>query len=82
MSFRGALLLLAAAACSSAPSRPLSEEERLYRSKCTSCHRAFEPSARKDWPRVLDKMQAEKKTHLTPEERATILQFLQGPGTP
>jgi hypothetical protein len=75
-------LLLAAAACSSTPSRPLSEEERLYRAKCTSCHRAFDPGQRKDWPAVLDKMQAEKKTHLSPEERAQILQYLQAPSTP
>jgi hypothetical protein len=73
----GAILLLAAA-CSSSPSRPLSEEERLYRAKCTSCHRAYAPGERKDWPAVLDKMQAEKKTHLTEEERAQILTFLQG----
>ena len=75
-------LLLAAAACTSAPSRPLSEEERLYRAKCTSCHRAFDPGQRKDWPAVLDKMQAEKKTHLSAEERAQILQYLQGPSKP
>lgn len=75
-------LLLAAAGCTSAPSRPLSEEERLYRAKCTSCHRAFAPGQRKDWPAVLDKMQAEKKTHLAPEERAQILQFLQGSSKP
>jgi hypothetical protein len=66
-----------AAACSSAPSRPLSEEERTYRAKCTSCHRAYEPGERKDWPAVLDRMQAEKKTRLNPEERAQILVFLQ-----
>jgi hypothetical protein len=77
---RAALVLLAVAACTSAPSRPLSEEERLYRSKCTSCHRAYEPGERKDWPKILDKMQAEKKTRLTEEERAQILSFLQGPG--
>lgn len=75
-------LLLAAAACTSAPSRPLSPEERLYRAKCTSCHRAFDPGERKDWPAVLDKMQAEKKTHLTDEERREILLFLQGPAHP
>jgi mannose-6-phosphate isomerase-like protein (cupin superfamily) len=78
---RGALLLLLAAACSSAPSHPLSEEERLYRSKCTSCHRAYEPGERKDWPQVIDKMQAERKTRLTEEQRAEILVFLQGTGT-
>ncbi len=76
---RAALLLLAAA-CTSAPSRPVTEEERLYRAKCTSCHRAFEPGERKDWARVLDKMQAERKTRLSEEERAQILSFLQGPG--
>jgi len=79
---RRLLLLLAAAACSSAPSRPLSSEERLYRAKCTSCHRAFDPGERKDWPKAVDRMQAEKKTHLTPEERAEILLFLQGPARP
>ena len=76
-----ALLLAFAAACSSAPSRPLSPEERVYRAKCTSCHRAYEPGERNDWPAVLDRMNAEKKTHLSPEERAQILAFLQGPGT-
>jgi hypothetical protein len=79
---RALALLVAASACTSAPSRPLSEEERLYRAKCTSCHRAFDPGQRKDWPAVLDKMQAEKKTHLSPEERAQILQYLQGPPKP
>jgi hypothetical protein len=72
------VLLLMLAACTSAPSRPLSGEERLYRAKCTSCHRAYEPGERKDWPAVLDRMQAEKKTHLSEEERAQILVFLQG----
>jgi len=79
---RAAALLLAvvAAACSSAPSRPLSPEERVYRAKCTSCHRAYEPGERNDWPGVLDRMNAEKKTHLSADERAQILAFLQGPG--
>jgi len=76
------VLLLLAFACSSAPSRPLSGEERLYRAKCTSCHRAYEPWDRDDWPAVIDKMQADKKTHLSPEERAQILTFLQGTPAP
>jgi len=78
---RPAVLLLAFA-CSSAPSRPLSDDERLYRAKCTSCHRVYEPWDRTDWPAVLDRMQAEKKTHLSPEERAQILAFLQGTPAP
>ena len=77
---RAALLLLLAVACSSAPSHPMSQEERLYRSKCTSCHRAYEPVERRDWPSVIDRMQAEKKTRLSEDERAQILVFLQGPG--
>lgn len=40
---------------------------------------ALEPAARKDWPAVM--MQAEK-THLSPEERAQILQYLHGPARP
>ncbi|TMB37772.1 MAG: hypothetical protein E6J58_10625 [Deltaproteobacteria bacterium] len=78
MKVRAGLVLSMAAACSSAPSRPLSEEERTYRAKCTACHRAYEPGERKDWPAVLDKMQTEKKTHLNPDERAQILAFLRG----
>jgi len=31
---------------------------------------------------VIDKMQADKKTHLSPEERAQILTFLQGTPAP
>ena len=73
------VIALLVAACSSAPSRAMSSGERMYRAKCTSCHRFYEPSERADWPTVLDKMEAEKKTHLTPEERAEILGFLQGP---
>jgi hypothetical protein len=56
----------------------MSEGESLYRAKCTSCHRFYEPSERRDWPAVLDKMEAEKKVHLSPEDRAEILTFLQG----
>ena len=72
------LALLAAAACTSAPSRPMTEGERLYRAKCTSCHKVYEPSSRSDWPRVIDKMEAEKKVRLAPEDRAEILTYLQG----
>lgn len=57
----------------------MSEGERLYRAKCTSCHRMYEPGERKDWPAVVDKMLANRKVHLSQEERAEILAFLQGP---
>ena len=77
------VILLLAAACSSAPSRPMSSGERLYRAKCTSCHRVYEPHEQTppQWAATLDKMEAEKKVHLTPEDRAEILGYLGG-GSP
>ena len=75
---RHLLALLAVTACGGAQRPDMSEGERTYRAKCTSCHRAYEPGERKDWPAVLDKMQTEKKTHLNPDERAQILAFLRG----
>ena len=79
---RRAALILAVAclACSGAPSRPMSEAERLYRAKCTSCHKAYQPRerSREGWSAVLDKMEAEKKVHLAPEDRAEILGYLGG----
>lgn len=76
--FWGVLLL--AAACSGAPSRPMGEGERLYRAKCTSCHRAYEPHEQtpERWSQTLDKMEAEKKVHLSREDRAEILGYLSG----
>jgi hypothetical protein len=58
----------------------MSEEERTYRAKCTSCHKIYEPSAYspQGWVGVVDKMEAEKKVHLSPEERARILLYLTG----
>ena len=72
--------MLALAGCSSAPSRPMTEGERLYRAKCTSCHRAYEPHEQtpERWSKTLDKMEAEKKVHLAPEDRAEILGYLSG----
>ena len=80
MKKRALIVVLAALACSSAPSRPMTEGERLYRAKCTSCHRAYEPAQRTpaQWSGVLDKMEAEKKVHLTAEDRAEILGYLGG----
>ena len=77
---RGAIVLLLAACSSGRPRGPLSEEERLYRAKCTSCHRTYEPDERppQAWAGVLDKMEAEKKVRLSQEERAQILGYLSG----
>jgi len=75
-----AFIVVIAAACTSAPSRPMTGGERLYRAKCTSCHRAYEPHDRspEGWATTLDKMEAEKKVHLSPEDRAEILSYLGG----
>lgn len=73
-------LLVLAAACSSAPSRPMSSGERLYRSKCTSCHRVHEPHeyTPQQWAGIIDKMEAEKKVHLSQDDRSEILGYLGG----
>jgi len=74
------ILVVLAAACSSAPSRPMSGGERLYRAKCTSCHRVYEPHEQspQQWAATLDKMEAEKKVRLSPDDRAEILGYLGG----
>ena len=74
-------LLFALAACSSGrPRGPMSDGERMYRAKCTSCHKAYEPSSQTpaQWVKSVDHMEALKKVNLSPEERAQILQYLSG----
>jgi cytochrome c5 len=76
-----ALLALAAAACSSGkPRGPMSDGERMYLSKCTACHSAYEPGERsaQSWVKAMDDMERLKKTHLKPGERALILSYLTG----
>jgi hypothetical protein len=76
-----ALLALAAAACSSGrPRGPMSEGERMYLAKCTSCHSAYEPGERsaQSWVKAMDDMERRKKTHLKAGERALILTYLTG----
>lgn len=75
-----ALLALAAACSSGKPRAPMSDGERLYLAKCTSCHSAYEPGARSpaSWVKAMDEMERLKKTHLQPEERAMILKYLTG----
>ena len=65
----------------------MSDAERLYRAKCTSCHRVYEPREQtpEQWVKTLDKMEALRKVTLDPGERAMILQYLTGvagPGAP
>ena len=74
-----------AAACASGPPRPpMSDGERTYRAKCTSCHRVYEPAEETpaQWVKEVDKMEALKKVTLSSEERAQILQYLSGDARP
>jgi mono/diheme cytochrome c family protein len=73
------LLALSALACAGAPSAEAgpAQAERLYRSKCSACHRAYAPSSRDaaGWAEVLSKMAPRAK--LSDAERARILAYLQ-----
>ena len=62
----------------------MSDAERTYRAKCTSCHRVYEPHEQTStqWVATLDKMEALKKVTLSREERAEILQYLTGTTPP
>ena len=66
------------AACASAPpaSQGAQDPERLYRSRCTSCHRAYEPSSRTRaaWSDTLTRMAP--RAHLTPEQDAALRAWL------
>ncbi len=75
-----AVLGLSALACAGAPSAesgPAAAADRLYRSRCSACHRAYPPSSRSAaaWAEILPKMAARAK--LSEGERARILAYLQ-----
>ncbi len=73
---------LALAACGDArPRAPMSDGERMYLSRCTGCHAAYEPSERtpEEWSAAVAKMERWKKVSLSPEQRALILGYLGGP---
>ena len=72
--------LLLAACGSSRPRAPMSDGERMYLAKCTSCHDAYPPTeyAPTVWPKKVAEMEAAKKLTLAREERALILEFLTG----
>jgi len=74
-----AALLLCAAACGgSQPRGPMSDSRRMYLSKCTACHSEYPPSTYTpaQWRAALDEMEKMKRVHLTQEERALILSYL------
>lgn len=62
------------------PRGPMSDGERMYLAKCTSCHSAYAPTERTPpkWADAIDEMEAKKKVHLAPDERALILTWLTG----
>ena len=79
-----ALMLLLACACGGGrPRGPMSDAERMYLAKCTSCHSAYEPSSRTPgaWVEAVNQMEAKKKIHLSQEERALVLGWLAGNST-
>ncbi len=74
-----AAALAAALACARAPTAEAGPAgaERLYRSKCSACHRAYPPASRDRaaWAEVLSKMAPRAK--LSDAERARVLEYLQ-----
>ena len=78
------LLGLSALACAGAPTAEAgpAPADRLYRSKCTACHRAYPPSSRSAamWGEVLPRMAA--KARLSDAERARLLEYLQANARP
>ncbi len=75
-----AIGLLLGACGGGRPRAPMSDGQRLYLAKCTSCHSAYEPSdyPPKAWLAAMDEMEKQKRVHLSQEERAMILQYLTG----
>ncbi|HVM97692.1 MAG TPA: hypothetical protein VMT89_14955 [Candidatus Acidoferrales bacterium] len=82
----GAACLFLASVVVSGCSQPLPEADtpaaKLYAARCNSCHRVFPPSSLKFemWKLKVDAMQGEIVRHglpaLTPEEKATLLDYL------
>ena len=75
------LAALLAAACGSLPPRaPMSDGQRLYLAKCTSCHDAYEPHdyTPRQWRNAIREMEADKRIHLAQADRSAILIYLTG----
>lgn len=76
-----AVLLAWVSACADGrPRAPMTEGQRLYLAKCTSCHSAWEPAKHtpQEWRKNVEEMEEAKKLTLTAEERAEILRYLTG----
>jgi hypothetical protein len=73
-------LALALSACSGMPRSSMTDEQRVYLSKCTSCHAVYEPArySPQEWTAIVAKMERLKKVQLSEAERAQILQYLTG----
>jgi hypothetical protein len=71
-----AVLLVAVAACAGAPASPSgaagADPAQLYRSRCSSCHRPYEPASRtrEQWRAALARMAP--KAHLSPAEQEAL----------
>jgi mono/diheme cytochrome c family protein len=74
-----ALAAASALACAGAPAPQTgpAQGERLYRSKCAGCHRAYPPQQldAERWAEVLGRMAPRAK--LSDGERAAILEYVQ-----
>jgi mono/diheme cytochrome c family protein len=72
-------LSLASLACAGSPAQQGGQArgERLYRSKCAACHRAYPPASRDGagWAEAVSRMAPRAK--LSDAERATVLEYLQ-----
>jgi hypothetical protein len=75
-----AALVVLAACGGSRPRSPMSDGERTYLAKCTSCHSAYQPSDHTpaEWSAKIDEMERNKRVQLSPAERALILAYLSG----
>lgn len=68
---------LAAACAGAPPGQGAPQPERLYRQRCSSCHRPYEPSTRTraQWDAALARMAP--RAHLSPGEEAALRRWLE-----
>ena len=76
-----AIVVVATVACGSIqPREAMSDGQRLYYDKCTSCHDAYEPHefSPDKWRESVHEMEADGRVVLTAEDRALLLGYLTG----